>query len=54
MSDRFYPRFMVYFLALMTTVSAYTHMGWTTLVLGVLLVAWFWILGLTYLRETVD
>jgi hypothetical protein len=45
---------MVYFFTMMTMISAGTSMGWTTLVMGVQLVVWFWILGLTYLRETVD
>jgi len=53
-NDRIYPRIMVYFFTLMMVISAGVNMSWTTLVLGVLVVAWFWILSLTYLRETVD
>jgi len=53
-NDRIYPRVMVYFFTLMMIISAGVNMSWTTLVLGILVVAWFWILSLTYLRETVD
>jgi len=54
MKDRVYPRVMVYFFAMMIVVSAWGDQGWTTVVFGVLTVAWFWILSLTYLGESVD
>jgi hypothetical protein len=54
LNDRVYPRVMVYFLTMMMIISAGTNMGWTTVVLGALLMAWFWILSLTYLRDSVD